>query len=208
MRTFLVPLFMLGLFAFAPAAMANCELFDDCGPIASFVDDDDFDFWQHDFAATTGKAEFSARFFSNRDYAHGQVDYALFEHLTVGYRYAVDGGVDEHRARVIVTGLAWGPFDFSPRAEWRQIDDDAHLRLGLRTSVAHEWNTVGVGLYHEPRFGGLGDRDDFEFVGSKTEAAVMFRRGNFRFGPKLIVLLDDNYEKVDVFAGTGVSYSF
>ena len=166
---------------FCPAANAN----------------ENFDVWQHDFAVTGENLSVSLRTYTDADYDHVQLTYKLPADFVVGYRYAEENGIKEHRGIAAYQGLAYGPLYVTPIVTYSSFDGIEgidHFRLGVRAGLEHDYKGFKAFAWHEPRAVFGADVDEFDFIGSKSEAGLLFPVGKAQFGPFVQVWLDDDYK--------------
>lgn len=192
---------------------------------------DDFEFYQHDFEASKGSLSVGARVLSGDggDYWHGQVDLALTDRLTVGARYADVSGVSEYRAHASYDVVQTEGFYVRTIGSYHYLDGGELIaslieggdlvyngpesidlwrlgvRVGVEGAIGENWRAFA---WHEPRVVLSGELDDFQFVGSKSEAGLMRNFGPVAAGPFVQLMMDDGYQKNWLIAGTKVTAAF
>jgi hypothetical protein len=201
-------------------------------PVPPGFEVDDWDVFIVDLKVNYEDWSFSARAYTDTSYWHFEAQRRLLPWLTVGSRYTYNDGVGEIRPKAIVDLYDYGPFYVKPRLEYRQnVHSDPsdvtnfvdyadytdretyapyldHARLGVRLGYECDLPKYPytVWAWHEPRWAFLGDVDEFDFIGSRSEFGMNRDYEKFSFGPFVRVDLDDEYQEPFFMAGLKVSY--
>lgn len=179
----------------------------------SIANADDWDYMQHDFAASVGeKFEAGARIISGSDnsYWHAEAGINLTEDATVSYRYADwDGIATEHRATLAYSVYQDEVFALTPIVSYHYFDGDGadadFGRLGLNVSFQHTFGEkYTLWVWHEPRFTFAGDAGGFELSTTKSEAGLSVPIGPIQVGPFVQMNTDGDYGEISFIAGTKV----
>ena len=173
---------------------------------------EDFDYFQHDYSATSKNMTVSARHFSGADfdYYHAQLDVQPMDGFVVGFRYTDFEGVSEYRGTASYMALATDTFYATPILSYHYVDganDLNHFRLGLRLGADYQMNDkLSIWGWHEPRLVAMDG--DVDFIGSKSEAGISTPLGPVMIGPFVQMLLDEDYKNASFIAGTKLSVAF
>jgi hypothetical protein len=181
-------------------------------PFTAAQANEDFDYFQHDFSATSKNMTASARIYSGADfdYYHAQLDVQPMDGLVVGFRYTDFEDVQEYRGTASYMAFATDTFYVTPILSYHYVDssqDLNHFRLGLRLGADYQMNDqLSLWGWHEPRMVAMDG--DVEFVGSKSEVGISTPLGPVSVGPFVQMILDDEYQNASYIAGTKLSVSF